>query len=349
MPRYNLPFGILTSKIPFSKATADSRLQKLMSAIKASLRGMMDDVNIAIDSRLISTANGASLDLHGEILAISRNPLETDQAYQARLLLAFRDIPLGLKITAVLAAIEAITGEVNTIEEYYKSPWLWPEMESVVYGKFGGDTIGASYNNRLTDEKAAVRYQATEDGALYSMRAYLDGEGATRQAYAGLYYDNAGAPSLLMEAASAPVNINSPGWYEFNFNPYPLTSGSYYWLCIGVTGGSWRFYYQSGTANQSAVNNDTPPLDGSFGTPTYNNRAYSIYGIYGKAHSDYGWARMLNTQSSRFVAAVPISPLTSVQYAQIETGLAFKKPAHIKIRLTDISYESYQKVLREIL
>jgi hypothetical protein len=347
--RYNFPLNILTNRFPVLPSNADSIIRKVMNCIKASLDSLTDTINDTHDARFIQCTTGDDLDKHGIILALPRTPCESDDNYCQRLLATFRSIPTGLTVGELLQDVELITGETDSIDEYYKSAWLWPTNPEVSYDIFGKETVGASYASCVSDEKVACRFQVTDDGYLEVIRGYLAAAGSGSRTITGaIYSDNSGAPGALL-ADSDAIIVSAAGWYEFLFKGPTLTKNDYYWLAMNGTGGGWRFYYDSGETNQAAHNIDAPPPSDPFGTPTYESRDYSINGTYRIVHPDFVRKRVLNNFASKYYAAIIVNSfLLESQLDQIEEIIIDKKPAHVIIRIVEQGPGLYG-LFREIL
>ncbi len=172
---------------------------------------------------------------------------------------------------------------------------------------FGKTNIGGSSSiiyNFWT--KKASRFQASANGNITSISAYLAAFSASQDFYAGIYNDSNGAPgSLLGESSSTEVGT-SAAWYNFTFSsPIPVTANSYYWLAVLDSGRNYYIYYDSGNTNQYAYleNGDVPPMDDPFGTPTdYEDWNMSIYATY-STHTQ-AWSNVTKTLNSTVGARV---------------------------------------------
>jgi len=346
-PRYNFNFKVLTARYPFLKSAAGSNLLKIIGVIRTVLQAVTSSINDTYDARFINTAIGSDLDKHGITLDLSRNPGESDIDYKARLLTEFRDIPEGLTVASLKNAVNQVLGSDPAVDEYFRSIWEWPDESPPTYSHFGNTSVGASSILRLTNQKVGCKFYLSADETmdLRTITAYLEADGdGTRTAHCAIYADNAGAPAAKIADADHTVTVGEAGWYTFSFTDVQLNENNDFWLAINVTGGSWRYYYDAGSSNQTATIDDTPPPDDPFGTPTYDDRSVSIYASY----HYFEWAIMFNSIDSRFyVAAVVSSTPTENELDQIEQNVVNEKPSHIIVRIVQEMPSNYS-LLREI-
>lgn len=342
-------FKILTGRYPVLKSAVGSNLRKLIGVVKTSLDNTITSIGDAYNANFIQLASGGDLDMHGETLGLKRNPGEADSDYKTRLLTEFQDIPTGLTVASLKNAVDQVMGPGTEVDEYYKSIWDWPDLWIPSYSSFGLTSIGFNAGSHSTNVKVGCRFQITSDGAVEYIKAYLGlTGGGTRTAYCAIYSDNAGAPDAKIADADGTQTIDSAAWYQFNFTNVQLTKDDYYWLVINVTGGDWTFYYDAGGTNQAAYNSDTPPPDDPFGTPTYFNRAYSIYTSYMIVDSSYSWEKFFNPIDNRYyVAAIVSSEPTENELDQIEANVTAEKPSHIIVRIVELR-PSFYELFREI-
>ncbi len=347
--RYNLNFKILFNRYPVLKAGSTSRLAKLMGIIRTEMQTFITSVNDVYDALFIQNVSGDILDKYGVTLDLPRNGGEHDDDYRARLLTELRDIPEGLTISALKTAVDQVMGGSCVVDEYYSGQWQWPiEGESPVYQQFGLESIGASYAVAATDQIVACKFNLSSDETvnLRKITAYLEAESAgQRVAHCAIYQDNAGAPGAKIVDADYTVTFDEAKWHEFEFKETELAPNNDYWLAICVTGGSWRYYYDAGVTNQLATAADAPPPDDPFPTPSYLNRAMSIYA----SHHIYNWERILDNPEDKFkVAAIVTAEPNSSELDQIEENINQVKRADIVVRVVQERPEFFQ-LYREIL
>lgn len=346
-PRFNFDFKILSGRNPFLRASPSSKLLKLIGVIKGVLQTFVTAINNAYDARFISTASGGDLDKHGVTLNLPRNGGELDDDYRNRLLTEFQDIPVGLTVQSIKNAVDQVMGPGTEIDEYYKSIWEWPESDSPIYSVFGKTTIGASYKLMQTNEKVGCKFNLPSDVNvdLRLITAYIEPEGINKlTAHCAIYEDSAGAPGTKIADADHTVTFEGADWYPFIFTDVQLDPNKDFWLVINIMGGSWRYYYDSGTTNQAAMNSDTPPPDDPFGTPTYFDHSISIYASY----HVFDWERPFNLTTSRYYASAIIgTEPTENELNQIEQNVIQKKPANRIIRIVKEEV-GYYELYREI-
>jgi parallel beta-helix repeat protein len=152
---------------------------------------------------------------------------------------------------------------------------------------FGGGNPGSSFSAMSANAKRATRFFLYYRATVTSLRAYLDGGGASsgQQVLRGIIYtDSGGRPGQpLGHSFQATVKAGAPaGWvtlalpYRIELNP------GYYWLGLhsGNTGQVARFGWKP-RDNSRAFNVDNY-LDGPaspFGTSPLDNQAIAIHTI----------------------------------------------------------------------
>ncbi len=149
---------------------------------------------------------------------------------------------------------------------------------------FGYTSIGGTDTSGSGDYLSGCKFTASDAGTISSLSLYSYLAGPVN-GVVGIYSDNAGAPDAKLAQSAEQAFSTSPAWNVFPVS-YSHAASTVYWLADSEDG-SYRYYYDTGTANQHAYQTITysATMLASFSPSGYVAEVVSFYATYTAAGS----------------------------------------------------------------
>jgi hypothetical protein len=185
---------------------------------------------------------------------------------------------------------------------------------------FGTTAVGANWDTAGVGYKDGVKATLSMPGVLTDIKAYQRGAGGSTwnsTLTASVYKaDGAnGGPGTLV-ATSQPVTVNAadgPSWRDYSFPSAVALPAGTYWLTLLAGGSSVAQTAADRVAGIEAYNANAYSSGPSnpFGSPSYSDSAYSIYGVYTAASSGGGTTTTGTTTTSTTPATTTTTTTTT--------------------------------------
>jgi len=95
----------------------------------------------------------------------------------------------------------------------------------------GSPQLQTNVDSNPAGTAEAFRYNATSDGSVTKLSAYLDSTSTARTVQVGLYSDAAGTPGTLLTSGTLTAPVNG-AWNHVSVPPATVSAGTSYWLAL---------------------------------------------------------------------------------------------------------------------